>query len=288
MSRLGRAYKPLLSLMPMQVRRIYLFWRAHKKFPRLKRPVTFSEKITWRILNDRRDILSWTCDKYEMKQRVVELDPSVNVVPTLWYGTDVREIDGFDLPNSWVIKPNRQSSGRVHFQNGPANIAALREKTSRWLEGEKEHIDWLGEWAYSQARSGLLIEPRLEGPTAEEPPVDYKVFVFGGRAQLIQVHIGRGDRHRQFHLDRDWNETGITTSLSSDDAPPPRPVSLELMVSQAENIARDFDFLRVDFYEQAGVPYFGEVTPYPAGGLRKFSPESTDEALGLLWELPRS
>lgn len=286
-SPLRRARRAVLTALPLSVRRSYFFWRAHSKLPKLRNPATFSEKVTWRIIYDRRNLLSWTCDKYEMKHRVKELDPSVNVVPTLWYGRDVSTIPFDELPEEWVIKPNRQHSGRVHFHTGgEPSVVQLRHTVEDWLRDEQAEIDRAGQWAYSQAKSGVLIEPRIYGPANNEPPIDYKVFVFGGKAQLIQVHVGRGENHRQYHMTPDWRETNITTALSGADTPPTRPASLETIVSQAENIAEDFDFLRVDFYEQDGIPFFGEVTPYPAGGLRKFSPASVDQELGAMWTLP--
>lgn len=286
-SPLKRARRAVLTALPLRARRSYFFWRAHSKLPKLRNPATFSEKVTWRIINDRRNLLSWTCDKYEMKRRVKELDPSVNVVPTLWYGRDISTIPFEDLPEEWVIKPNRQHSGRVHFQKGKPNVEQLARTVEDWLSDEQAEIDRAGQWAYSRAKSGVLIEPRIYGPANGEPPIDYKVFVFGGKAQLIQVHVGRGNEHRQYHMTPDWQETSITTALSGAGTPPARPESLDTIVSQAEKIAKDFDFLRVDFYEQEGVPFFGEVTPYPAGGLRKFSPASVDEELGELWTLPQ-
>ena len=45
--------------------------------------------------------------------------------------------------------------------------------------------------------------------------------------------------------------------------------------------------VRVDWREVGGKLYFGELTFTPAAGLVPFTPESWDEYLGSLWDLPR-
>lgn len=276
----------LLDAMPVRMRRQYLFKRDHGHYINFSNPRGFSEKIVWRMLYDHRSLLSWTCDKERMKREVVRLDPTVNVLPTIWYGDDVSELSRVDLPDEWVIKPNRQSSGRVHFGHGAPDLEFLAHLASRWLRAESRKISRKGEWAYSQARSGLLVEPRLKGPEPGAAPVDYKVFVFGGKPELIQVHYGRGGNHVQYHVTPEWIDYGIRTSLSSSKELPEAPIGLERMLTQAANIARDFDFMRVDFYEEDGQPFFGEVTPYPAGARRRYYPDEIELRLGALWQLP--
>ena len=55
------------------------------------------------------------------------------------------------------------------------------------------------------------------------------------------------------------------------------------MLDAAEELARGFDFLRVDFYEVAGKPLFGEFCLYPGSGLDPFAAEWIDDELGRLW-----
>jgi len=48
-----------------------------------------------------------------------------------------------------------------------------------------------------------------------------------------------------------------------------------------------FDFVRTDFYEDAGRPLFGEMTFYPGSGLDPFEPDDLDLELGALWRAAR-
>ena len=66
----------------------------------------------------------------------------------------------------------------------------------------------------------------------------------------------------------------------------PRPEHLEKLVSIAERIATDFEFLRVDLFDTAEGVWFGEATPYPWSGLVPMLPASFEREAGSFWTLP--
>ena len=55
------------------------------------------------------------------------------------------------------------------------------------------------------------------------------------------------------------------------------------MIDAAEELGRDFDFVRVDFYEVDGRPRFGEMTFYPGSGLEPVEPPWLDLEMGRQW-----
>ena len=61
---------------------------------------------------------------------------------------------------------------------------------------------------------------------------------------------------------------------------------LDEMVELAEKLAEKLPFVRVDFYEIHGRPYFGELTLYPGDGFEEFNPEQYDDILGSWIKLP--
>ncbi|HCB74662.1 MAG TPA: hypothetical protein DEP91_00545, partial [Sphingomonas bacterium] len=61
------------------------------------------------------------------------------------------------------------------------------------------------------------------------------------------------------------------------------PAALARMIEGAETLGAGFDFVRVDLYDIAGTPRFGELTFYPGSGLDRFDPPSLDRLLGRLW-----
>ncbi|MGI8451600.1 MAG: ATP-grasp fold amidoligase family protein [Streptosporangiaceae bacterium] len=129
----------------------------------------------------------------------------------------------------------------------------------------------------------LLIEELL-GP-AGSPPPDYKIFVFRGKAELIEV-VHRYDGNRQRLYQADWSPLDVLYGPRKMAPVVPPPPSLDRMLAIAERLAHPFDFIRVDLYDVDGVVVFGELTPYPCGGLERFVPASFDAELGGKWQLP--
>jgi TupA-like ATPgrasp len=277
----GRVRRVAYSL-PLPLRRRLMYLRRMRRVGRFSHPQTFTEKINWRILHDRRELLSWTCDKMRMKEYATRtVGSTVRVPRTLWSGRDVAELAALDLPGHWVLKPNHLS-GPVVFGAGPVtDVEDLRRRTTGWLAGE--HYDTLGEWAYGAAEQTLLAEERIGDPATS--PDDYKLFTFGGRTAIIQVDTGRFSDHRRRYYDVDWRPLELTAYYPTGPLHP-RPAGLERMLAAAEELGRPFDMMRVDLYDVAGEVWFGELTPYPGGGLEGFTPTHWDADLGRMWQLP--
>jgi len=275
--------RSLIYRLPAGVERRVLFTIAHRRLPRFGRPVTFSDKINWRILNDRRPLLEWTCDKLAMKDYACKQAPAGLHVPrTIWCGSDVRELDEVGLPEHWVLKPNHRT-GLIYFGRGRPDLRELSAVTAAWrstFEASRLH-----EWAYSKARPMLLVEELMGTPGA--PPPDYKFFVFGGNAAMVDMHIDRHTAHRSRTYLADWSSLDLLIGEEQVLAPvAPPPPNLGQMLAIAEQLGRPFDFMRVDLYDDNGVIKFGELTPYPNSGLVRFIPASFDTELGKAWTLP--
>jgi len=276
----GAARSMLFSL-PAAVERRLLFTYYNHKLPHFTRPATFSDKVNWRILNDRRTLLEWTCDKLAMKEYAVASGlPDLHVPHTYWSGTDVSELRAADLPEHWVLKPNHRS-GLVYFGNDKTDHEALSMITQTWLGTFEASV--LHEWAYTKARPMLLVEELL-GPPGSPPP-DYKIFVFNGKAELIEM-VNRYDGNQQRLYRPDWTPLEVLYGPQAIAPVAPPPPDLDRLLDIAQVLGQPFDFIRVDLYDVAGSIVFGELTPYPCGGLERFRPASFDIELGEKWQLP--
>ncbi len=282
--RLRPAHRRIAGSLSPRSRRLYLYLVGHGRVPRLRDPRTFSEKVNWRILHDRRPELSWTCDKLAMKDYASDLrqEAGLQVPQTLWSGDDLTSVVGQTFGRAWVLKPNHRS-GLVHFGRADDSVDARTVASTRgWLRGDQSVL--LGEWAYSQARRLYLIEEAIAGG---EPLDDYKFFVFDGKAAIVQVDRGRfAETHVRNFYTADWEPIPVAQAARNGDPTGP-PDTLPAMVHAAEVLGRPFDFIRVDLYSAAGEVWFGEVTPYPGGGVRRFRPRGIDAWLGGKWCLPR-
>jgi len=263
---------------PLPLKRAVLYREAHGRWPR-HRPRTFTEKVNWRVVHDRRPLIGRLGDKLAMRDHAAEVLPSLRIPSVLWSGTDVGALAAADLPERWVLKPNHGTM-RVHIGAGRPEVAELRRITTGWLDEPLYRSR--GEWVYSQARRVLLAEEFLG---SGEPPADSKFLVFGGRVALVQVDTGRFGEHRRRLYTRDWTPVDVVEDVAPGPLAPP-PATLPRMLEVAETLGAAFDFVRVDLYDVDGEVWFGELTPYPGGGLDRFDP-ALDERLGALWQLPR-
>lgn len=125
-------------------------------------------------------------------------------------------------------------------------------------------------------------------PNANQPLDDYKFLVFHGRVAAIQVDRGRfaGVHARNYYTPQREPISVQKTVASS--VPTAAPENLAAMLRAAEVLGRSFDFMRVDLYSTGDRLWFGELTPYPGGGVTRFQPREFDAWLGDQWTLPAS
>jgi hypothetical protein len=276
----GAARSMILGL-PAGVERRVLFTYYNRKLPHFSRPVTFSDKVNWRILNDRRPLLEWTCDKLAMKEyAAAAMAAGLHVPHNYWSGSDIGELRDADLPEHWVLKPNHRS-GLIYFGSDQTDYQALEKTTHTWLDPFEAAT--MHEWAYTKARPVFLVEELLGPPGA--PPPDYKIFVFDGKAELIEM-VNRYDGNQQRLYRPDWTPLEVLYGPQHIAPVAPPPPDLDRLLDIAQLLGKPFDFIRVDLYDVAGSIVFGELTPYPCGGLERFRPASFDVELGEKWQLP--
>lgn len=251
-------------------------WR-HRRWPALRQPRLFTEFVQHRKLHDRDPRLPLLADKLAAKAFVAARLGEEWVIPTLWHGAELPAHPPWPTP--FVVK-SRHGCNQTRFRlTGREDWPHIRRAARRWMR--RSYGTWLDEWLYRGIERGVLVEPFVG--TGPGLPIDYKFYVFGGRVACVQVHLGRGERHRWIVLDRDWRRL----SAASIDPDPLRPVSLPAMITAAETLAAGLDFVRVDLYEIDGRPLFGEMTFYPGSGLDPFAPRALDATLGACWAAAR-
>lgn len=259
------------ALARLRIRLCYLV--RHQKLADLDAPTSFNELVQRRKLQNRDMRMVSLADKFAVKEVVADALGTEWVIPTLWHGTLLP--DTIDLLSPFVVKARHGCNQNIFVREASPDWPSIRERTARW--SKRPYGRWLDEWLYAHIPRGLLIEPFVGKNGAL--PIDYKIFVFGGRASFIQVHLEREKRHRWIVFDRNWNRISAATQ----DADPPPPTSLPRMLDAAETLARGFDFVRCDFYEIDERPLFGEMTFYPGSGLDKFNPVALDKQFGRYW-----
>ncbi|MBB3860403.1 hypothetical protein GGQ88_001669 [Novosphingobium hassiacum] len=252
-------------------------WR-HGRLPDLIDAPRFTELVQRRKLYDRDTRHTALMDKLAAKRAVAaKLGPGW-VTPTIWQGFVLPEHPISPLPIIVKARHGCNQYAVLRHEPSPRQWSALQSSASRWMA--LPYGKWLDEWAYEGVPRGLLAEPLLgAGPGL---PVDYKIYVFGGHATHVQVHLDRGKNHHWVLHDRAFRPLVTHGQRCSE------PRSLGAMLEAAEALGAGHEFIRIDFYEVDGAPRFGEFCLYPGSGLDPFAADWIDFELGKLWHGARA
>ena len=135
--------------------------KMHKKLD-LNNPVTFTEKIQWLKLNDRKQQYCTMVDKYLVKEYVASIIGEQYIIPTLGVWDRPEEIDFSLLPNQFVLKVNHDSGGVVICKDKSTFDleAAVKKLTSCFHNNGY----WYGrEWPYKNLKPKVIAD--RVGPT---------------------------------------------------------------------------------------------------------------------------
>jgi hypothetical protein len=204
------------------------------------------------------------------------------IIPTLAVFDNEVEVDFASLPYPCVIKANNGSGMHVFLAEQPENEKKIRRTLRRILQ--YKHFAVTEEWAYSQVKPRLLVEPLING--GEHGLVDYKFQTFNGKVFAIQVDLDRYTNHRRCLMSPTWEKMPVVMTFPFCFDEIEKPSRLQDMLHYAERIGEGFSYVRVDLYEINGTVKFGETTFYPGGGLLEtFDPPEFEQLLGDLWNL---
>ena len=254
----------------------------------LKNPQTFSEKIQWLKLYDRKPEYTNLVDKYEVKSYVANVIGNKYIIPTLGVWEKPEDIEWDKLPNKFVLKTTHGggSNGVIICKNKDVfdrYSAVLKLKRSL-----AQDIYWsLREWPYKNVCKRVIAEQFIGDEKTDLK--DYKFFCFNGVPQLCQVIGGRGNKMTVDFFDMNWKHQSFHEPkiFPFADVEPQCPSCLSKMVDFASRLSKGHPFLRVDFYEISGNIKFGELTFFSTSGYGGFFPEFWDKKIGEMIHLDK-
>ena len=249
-------------------------------------PCTFSEKLQWLKLNDRKPIYEKMVDKYEAKAYVRQCIGDTYAVPVVggpWNHPDEIEFDA--LPEQFVLKTTHDCGGVLICRDkSKLDIPAAKEFLLAHLK--RNYYLHCREWPYKNVKPRIFAETYLSDHSGSEEIRDYKFFTFNGEPKLMYIASGRDYSKKEKQVvyadffDMDFNH--VSLCIDHDNAPecPERPENFDLMVECARKLAQGTKHLRVDFYEVNGELYSGELTFFHCGGLKEFKTKEWERILG--------
>lgn len=264
----------------------------HKHFRRsldINNPQSFSEKLQWLKLYNRKIEYKQLVDKYAVKAVVESLIGPEYVIPTYGVWNSVEDIEWDVLPNEFVLKTTNGGGSCGVILCKDKSKLDIKEAINTLKRSLKQDIYKIyREWPYKGIPKKIIAE-KLLVDDKESVLNDYKVLCFNGVAKLIEYHHGRfTSEHTQNFYDRDWNLTSITQGSYGlyQLKPTTKPEQLDEMIRLSEVLAQGMPHIRVDWYIVNGKLYFGELTFFDGSGLFPFDKEEDDLLLGSWIDLP--
>lgn len=246
----------------------------------LTKPRTFSEKLQWLKIYNRKPIYVTMVDKAAAKEFVANQIGDEFIIPTLGIYDDIDDIVFDSLPEQFVMKCTHDSGGLVICKDkSTLDVEAARRKIKKGLNNCFYFQS--REWPYKEVPRRIIIEKYIVDESGYELK-DYKFFCFHGEVKFFKIDFDRGTNHRANYYDVNMNILPIGENVCPPDESRVfyKPKNFDKMIEIAEILSKDIPFVRVDLYNSNGKIYFGELTFFPASGLSKYTSMECDVLLG--------
>ncbi len=246
-----------------------------KKKLNLEDPQTFNEKLQWLKLYyyPNNETVVRCADKYAVRSYVALKGCADVLVPLLGAWDKAEDIQWEALPEKFVLKCNHGCAYNILCQNKEKlDKKSTAARLRKWLKEDFGAFNI--EIHYSKIKFRKIICEEFLGECIN----DYKFFCFNGKPYCMYVSNDLvHDRQAQigfFYLD------GSKMPLKRDDYADLQTINLPHffaeMKAHAEILAKDFPFVRVDFFVADGKYYFAELTFTPGGCMMPFNPDKYD------------
>lgn len=254
----------------------------------LKRPKSFSEKLQWLKLYDRRPEYTVMVDKVKAKEYVASILGDEYIIPTLGVWEDPDEIDFDKLPDRFVLKCNHNSGLGMYICKDKSKMSIEKVKNELRKGLEEDYFKQNREWPYKDVPRRILAEQYIDPDPDINDLLDYKFFCFNGEPKYCQVINRHNDNLHIDFFDYNWNHQPFHEPRVYPHAEigPKKPCHYEQMWEAARKLANNKPFSRIDFYDTGNHVYFGEITFFPTSGFGGFEPQEWDLKFGSWIQLP--
>lgn len=247
-------------------------------------PKTYSEKLQWLKLYDRKPLYTQLVDKYEVRNYIKEKIGEEYLIPIIGIYDQFEDIDFKSLPKQFVLKCTHDSGGKIICKDKTKlNLLKTRKVFNKSL---KRNYYYTGrEWPYKQVKPRIICERYMVADDGEDLK-DYKFFCFHGEPYFLFIATDREKDIRINYYNLKFQPLPFSQQDKKSDKVIKKPVCFEEMIELARLLSKDIPHVRVDFYEIEGRIYFGELTFFNDSGLSKFEPDIYDELFGSWIKLP--
>lgn len=293
--KVGKLYKDYLteegkytSLLPDKIYLKKLYKKRVGKELDLKNPTTYTEKLNWLNLYDRRPEYTIMADKYAVRKYVAEKIGEEYLVELLGVWDSVEQIDFSSLPDKFVLKCNHDNGVIICTDKKTFDIEKAKKELQWHLE--RDYYKKCREWPYKNIPRKIICEKYMENDTGKLL-IEYKVFCFNGKIKFTQVITDRfTDSGTTFdNYDFSWNYMDMYQGDHCNQKGDiyEKPIFLDDIYAISEKLSKGISHIRIDFNIWNDKIYFGELTFFDSGGFDEFQPEKWAIELGNWIELPK-
>lgn len=249
-----------------QIYALVLFWVAHRRLPR-KNSGLFNDylyflKTSPRIEDALRQFVS---DKDLVKIFYRGLLGHDYAPRTLAKYHSYDEFNRSSLPKFCIIKPSHLS-GAIFVSDGRSSLTQHQLNLIQGWFQKSMYLHIGRERNYKNLQPTVIAEEVVAGRDAIR---DYKIFCYRGRAGAIQVDVDRHSAHKRRMYTRTWQALDYCYNKPLANLEE-KPDGLDQALSLAEEIAKNFEFIRVDTFLISGRVYLGELTSIPENAHGRF------------------
>lgn len=247
----------------------------------LKNPQTFTEKLQWLKLFNRKDEYTKLVDKFTVKEIVCDKIGREYIIPTIGVWNNVDEIEWEKLPEQFVLKTTHGGGGGgviICPNKDGLDRKFAKKKLQRSLKSSI--YKKFREWPYKNVPKKIIAEDFIQNENKEL--IDYKFYCFSGKVEYILIVQGRFSGTKTYdYFTSEWThldfvDRGVQNALIS----PIKPKNFEKMIELAEKLALGIPHVRIDLYNLDGKIYFGEYTFFDDSGFSIYEPKDTDLKIG--------
>lgn len=241
---------------------ILYIMRTHQ-IPHYKNPRNFNDKtMNLKMSYRNNDLIAECTDKYKVRKYVEKnnCEEILNKLYGVYENSD--EINFNKLPHKFVLKCTHGCAYNIICKDKEKlDIEETKKKLKKWM---REKYGWAtGELHYTKIKPTIICEKYIQ--TKDDTlPMDYKFYCFYGECKGILVCSEREKNLKLNFYDTNWNELNYIKEYERGNEEIQKPKNLEKMIKYAEKLSKEFEFVRVDLYENDNNIIFGELTFTPA------------------------
>ena len=261
-------------------------WSVKNKKPlNLDNPKTFDEKLQWLKIYDSTPIKTLLCDKYLVRDWIIEKIGEQYLIPLLGIYNKFTDIDFEKLPNNFVIKCNHGNGYNIIVkEKSKLNLTKAKIKVVKWMKENYAFHSTL-DLQYRDIKHKIIIEKFIKDNRGDL--INYQLFCFNGIPKLILVETSKNIYHMLDFFNMNNKSSFKNNSYYYIFSSVDKYECLEKMIVLASILSEGLNFVRVDFYIINNKIYFNKIAFTTSNRIGNIIPKNLYRTISSLIKLPK-